>query len=230
MSTCQNQKMNKWRKFGLPLVGIIFILNTSALLWQKNPIEVIKQTNVKWEKNWKVLEKFNPPPIKVKDTLYIVIHSTSVDANADAVCNSMGCREATWHYTVDENKIINSLPLHFQSWHIGDKSPLSNARNKNSISIEMCQHSKQSVSKVINNTGTLLIFLKYELRGLYPNCYFKVISHSQATGKACPLLIRGETISMFKWIIEGQGLSLKEKLNHNRLREKMKSIIKIKES
>lgn len=219
----------------------VFLLCTSALLVSKSTItlEQIKQEwkektsgkngkngkVIKWEKKWGKVE--SKPMNLGADTIWLVIHSTSVDANADAVCNSMGCRRASWHWTVDDSKIINSYPMTYQSWHIGDLKPLTNARNKNSISIEMCQSGKQCATKVVLNTAVLITYLVSEegLKHLFPNAVFKLISHSQATGKACPLLINGETISMLKGIVEKGNLTDKQIRTHNHLREQLKKTI-----
>lgn len=126
---------------------------------------------------------------------YIVIHSTSVDADAEDVNASMGCRKASWHWTVDQSKIIQAIPVSYQAWHCGHKNPLIPCYNSNSLSIEMCQSDEQDPDKVVTNTLMLLEVLKI----CYPNA--KLVRHFDVTGKACPLLIDEKSFNkmLYQW-------------------------------
>ncbi len=135
-----------------------------------------------WEKDWneKIIDRMKP----LDSVEYIVLHSTSVDADADDVDESMGCRKASWHWTVDEGRIIQAIPVSYQGWHCGSKKrPKVPCYNSNSLSIEMCQSDNQNPDKVIENTWLLL----KELKVSFPNA--KLVRHFDVTGKACPLLI-----------------------------------------
>src|SRR5690625_8029207 len=70
---------------------------------------------------------------------YIVIHETAntrkgANANAHARLQASGnSRQASWHYHVDDNEIIQSFDDNKQCWHAGYKY-----NNLTSIEIEMC--------------------------------------------------------------------------------------------
>lgn len=207
--------------FGV-LAGTVLVVGSSGLLISKHTIEP-EWSNPDWKKDWGYIVS---KPMKAKDVKYIVLHSTSVDADAHQVCNSMGCRPASWHYTVDEKYIINSYPLTYQSWHVGCKEPLIDCYNANSISIEMCQDGDQDPNKVVANTRQLLIYLREE----FPNT--KLVRHFDATGKNCPLLIDEETFKSLKQTFEKKQSNLitpfNEKRKHflNKLGEKVKLTFK----
>lgn len=69
--------------------------------------------------------------IKKDKTLYIVVHDTASaapSANADAHSNWLlsmandpnSTHSVSWHFTVDENKIINHIPIDEVAYHAGD--------------------------------------------------------------------------------------------------------------
>ena len=76
--------------------------------------------------------------------LYITIHTTdNTSKGADALSHAKlqytgNVRSASWHYTVDNHCIYQSLPLNQQAGHAGDGVMPGNSA---SIAIEICVNS-----------------------------------------------------------------------------------------
>src|SRR5690625_2182238 len=87
---------------------------------------------------------------------YIVIHetaNTSKGANADAHARLQAngnSRNASWHYQVDDKKIIQSFSDDTQCWHAGNKS-----YNQKSIGIEICVNNDGNYKKAKDNAAKL---------------------------------------------------------------------------
>lgn len=123
---------------------------------------------------------------------YIAIHYTgnSKDlAKSNASFFSTGSRGASAHYFVDETSCYQSVALHNAAWAVGGTKYYkhSNARNKNSISIEMCCSGNSRVSeKTKNNTAHLTAALCRYLGITANQVDTYVIRHFDVWSKQCP--------------------------------------------
>lgn len=112
----------------------------------------------------------------------IVIHetaNTAAGATAQAHANLQtrgNDRDASWHYTVDANEVIQSYTHDVSCWHAGKF-------NKGSIAIELCVNGGFS-EKAFQN----LLMLVAQLKKQYPKA--QVVQHYDATKKDCPKFIR----------------------------------------
>ncbi|MEB8706802.1 N-acetylmuramoyl-L-alanine amidase, partial [Bacillus cereus] len=84
---------------------------------------------------------------------YITIHTTAnqnagTDARAHAryVNNGGGSSSVSWHFTVDDNRIVQHLPLNENGWHAGDGN---GAGNRSSIGIEICENRDGNFEKAL---------------------------------------------------------------------------------
>lgn len=72
---------------------------------------------------------------------YVVIHNAGTNGNpsADTLSNAMRAtkEEKSWHFSVDENKANQNLPLNRNSWATGDG--LDGNGNRKGIQIEICR-------------------------------------------------------------------------------------------
>lgn len=99
-------------------------------------------------------------PTEMKPT-YITIHSTdnqSPGADADAharLLHRAGRGILSWHFTVDEDSIIQTLPTTEQARHADYDGP----GNRNSIAIEMCENEGNSREKTMAQTARLTAYL-----------------------------------------------------------------------
>ncbi len=122
---------------------------------------------------------------------YIVVHYTA--NNGDTARNngnyfSQSNRNASAHYFVDENEIIQSVKDTDTAWHCGAKSYKHElCRNDNSIGIEMCSEKDDKGQYYINQaTQNRTIKLIKVLMKQYNIPIENVLRHYDVTGKLCP--------------------------------------------
>src|SRR5690625_1051436 len=132
----------------------------------------------------------NVPGRKMKPK-YITVHNTantSRGANAEMHArydhNGIGGRQASWHYTVDDTEIWQTLEDTQQGWHAGDGS---GAGNTQSIGIEICENSDGNFDKAVKNAQRLIRKLMNK-HGMSIN---NVVPHKHWSGKNCPRKLLG---------------------------------------
>lgn len=132
----------------------------------------------------------NVPGRKMKPK-YITVHNTantSRGANAEMHAryqhNGSGGRQASWHYTVDDTEIWQTLEDTQQGWHAGDGS---GAGNTQSIGIEICENSDGNFDKAVKNAQRLIRKLMNK-HGMSIN---NVVPHKHWSGKNCPRKLLG---------------------------------------
>lgn len=107
--------------------------------------------------------------------------------NALRSANLDGWRTASWHVTVDYDKIYQSVAFNRVAWHAGDGK--NGKGNRHSIGIEHCQYSKdkEKQRKVWENSAALCVELMKE----YPVIDLAhIVQHYFWTKKDCPYLLR----------------------------------------
>lgn len=115
----------------------------------------------------------------------IAIHETAntqVGANAQAHSNLQingNRREASWHYQVDDKRIIQSFEDNIRAWHAGNG-------NGRSIGIEICINRDGDFAKAVDNAAKLTQILM--ARHNIPLSGVK--QHNHYTGKNCPTNLR----------------------------------------
>lgn len=118
----------------------------------------------------KIVQNFIPPgnlnrreKRKMKPR-YITIHSTanqSASANAEAhvkLLHRAGLGRLSWHFTVDDSSIHQTLPTDEQGQHADYEGP----GNRYSLGIEMCENAGNSRSKTMEQTAKLTAHLMKE--------------------------------------------------------------------
>lgn len=128
------------------------------------------------------------------DPTYITIHNVGDDDvpginwyNALHNANAEGWRTASWHVTIDYNKIYQSLRFNTVAWHAGDGK--NGTGNRHSIGIENCQYSKdkEKQRQVWENCAELCILMMKA----YPKITKDhIVQHYYWTKKDCPYLLR----------------------------------------
>ncbi len=88
-------------------------------------------------------------------------------------------RWVSWHYTVDDLRVIKHLPIGEMAWHAG------RAGNRSSIGIETCMHAGIDQAAADDRLARLAAVLCHDL-GLGIDA---IRSHKDWTGKACPVLL-----------------------------------------
>lgn len=146
---------------------------------------------------------------------YITVHSTqnyhrSGDARAHAIMLQKGALKGrrnslgyiTWHYTVDDHSIYQSLPDREQGQH-ADYEGLG---NRSSIGIEMCENRGNSRSRTVDRTARLVAQLMREhnipLSRVVPHYHWPRIRYSDGRNlgqKNCPHFLLNDGKPGSKW-------------------------------
>lgn len=122
---------------------------------------------------------------------YIVVHYTANNgdrAEGNGNYFAQANRNASAHYFVDENTIVQSVLDNDTAWHCGAKSyKHEKCRNNNSIGVEMCSEKDNSGQYYINqetqNTAIAVVKIIMEK---YNIPLENVLRHYDVTGKICP--------------------------------------------
>ncbi|WP_150526891.1 peptidoglycan recognition protein family protein [Roseibium sediminis] len=122
---------------------------------------------------------------------YITIHNTSntsKGADADAHSNLIRNkgyymwkgekRYVSWHYTVDDNKVIKHIPIWERAIHAGKG-------NGQSIAIEVCMNQGINQQAANDRAARLVACLLHDLK-LNKS---RIVPHKHWTGKNCPILL-----------------------------------------
>ena len=131
---------------------------------------------------------FTRPGIKM-DPKYITIHetdNTARGANDEAHANLQyngNTRQASWHFTVDDDSIYQSIPTDEVAWHAGDGD---GPGNMSSIAIEICVNSDGDFKKAVKDAAWLTKYLMEKLNISISN----VVQHYHWSGKDCPRYLR----------------------------------------
>lgn len=119
---------------------------------------------------------------------WIILHYvgavSTAKNNADYFYNIF--RGASAHYFVDENEIWQVVEDNDSSWAIGADKYYTDARNTNSISIEMCCYKKNGKLDIKEEVVEKAIELTKYLMEKYDINADHVIRHYDATRKVCP--------------------------------------------
>ena len=116
---------------------------------------------------------------------YIVCHFTGNQndkASGNANYFRSVNRQASAHYFVDDNEIVQVVREGDTSWHCGDGNGRYGITNSNSIGIEMCATNGDISEKTIENT----LWLVKSLMNKYGIDIDHVVRHYDASRKCCP--------------------------------------------
>lgn len=96
----------------------------------------------------------------------------------------------SWHFTVDDRKAIQHIPLNEVAWHAGDGN---GPGNYTSIAIEECVNSDRNADLTRRNAAMLHALLIREL-GLQGGSIEALVQHNRWSGKNCPATIRAQNL------------------------------------
>ncbi|SHF20623.1 N-acetylmuramoyl-L-alanine amidase [Seinonella peptonophila] len=109
-------------------------------------------------------------------------------------------RVASWHYTVDESGIYQSVPDDEVAFHAGDGA--NGTGNRYSIGVEICVNHDGNFIKAKENAAALVRYLmdkhKIDINHVVP--------HNKWSGKNCPRHIRAEGWDKFINLIQGSSV------------------------
>jgi N-acetylmuramoyl-L-alanine amidase CwlA len=133
---------------------------------------------------------------------WITIHETDnpnkgANALAHAKLQANGnSRTASWHFTVDQDDIYQSIPTNEVAWHAGDSR---GSGNMQSIAIEICVNSDGKFEKAKANAAWLVRYLMEKHNISIGN----VVQHNHWSGKNCPRNIRTQGWDKFINLVKG---------------------------
>jgi N-acetylmuramoyl-L-alanine amidase len=135
---------------------------------------------------------------------YITIHNTdNTDAGADARAHGNFVKNTgfyifngrknwvSWHYTVDDKRIVKHLPIEEKALHAG-------SANTQSIAIEICMFRGIDRDAAFLRAARLCAVLLYDLSSLNEDIQ-KIKPHQFWTGKNCPRLLLNNGRVGSKW-------------------------------
>src|SRR5262245_16989455 len=131
----------------------------------------------------------NRPGKRIQATT-ITIHNTdnsSPGANAAAHAKYMKgpdaqMRQVSWHYTVDDKFVYQSIPTNEKAWHTATKEG-----NATSIGVEICMNPELDIKKAYNRASLLAAVVAYKLGLQVPDC---IVQHYDWPKKNCPRILR----------------------------------------
>ena len=127
--------------------------------------------------------KSSRPALPMQPTSITVHETGNVEESADArshtnyVDNTK--RYVSWHFTIDDNVIIQELPIIENAWHAGDGS--KGPGNRTSIAVEICVNKGGDFEKAKNNAAKLIYYLKQHVGTVQ-----FVTTHSKWIKTDCP--------------------------------------------
>lgn len=136
--------------------------------------------------------RFNRPG-RVNALRYITIHETgNYVKGADALAHAhylkgdtANAAPVSWHYTVDETRIVRHIPDEEDAYHAADGS---GDGNRNSIGIELCVNADGDFEQTLKNGARLVQLLMEE----HEIPIERVVQHNHWSGKNCPYTLRTE--------------------------------------
>ena len=115
---------------------------------------------------------------------FIVVHNTANDASAENEIAYMVRNDNTvsFHYAIDDKKIIQGIPENRNAWHAGDGT--NGKGNRKGLAIEIC-YSKSGGQKFIEAEKLAAKFIASKLKEKNWGID-KVKKHQDFSGKYCP--------------------------------------------
>ena len=134
----------------------------------------------------KMISDYNFSSRQGSDIEYLIFHYTG--NKGDTALNNAkyfnACnRNASAHFFVDDNEIVQVVEEYNAAWSVGDGKGKYNITNQNSISIEMCCNSDCKVSE---KTEANALELVKSLMDKYNISINNVVRHYDASRKICP--------------------------------------------
>lgn len=163
----------------------------------------------------KMITHINYTRLKDRQIKFIIIHYTANNGDtAKANCKYFlrENRQASAHYFVDENSIWQCVRDEDVAWHIGAKKYYTDARNENSIGVELCSRKDEQGNfyfkdETVKNAQELVRYLAKK----YCVDESKILRHYDCTKKICPApFVKNEQA----WLDFKKGLELNDDMGY----------------
>jgi N-acetylmuramoyl-L-alanine amidase len=210
--------MVKFRTFGFPAVVLVALLFSSCAVFHRraavSPPAPAGAAELKITQSIIPPEKCGRPLHRPMRPTFITIHSTdnrsrSADALNHALAMNKGFRARhnrtgflTWHFTVDDHSIYQTLPTN----ETGEHADYEGQGNRSSIGIEMCVNRGNNLDTTIDRTAQLTAKLirQYDipLDHVVPHMHWRMIRYSDRRDlgfKKCPRILLDGGLLGPKW-------------------------------
>jgi N-acetylmuramoyl-L-alanine amidase CwlA len=131
----------------------------------------------------------NRPGKKLVPTSITIHNTDNSDPGADAAAHAKyqkGAdarkRQVSWHFTVDDTSVYQSLPTNEIGWHTA-----TTKGNNTSIGVEICMNSDLDVSAAYKRAALLVAVLAFQNGIKVPG---QIVQHHDWSGKDCPRVLR----------------------------------------
>jgi N-acetylmuramoyl-L-alanine amidase CwlA len=94
-------------------------------------------------------------------------------------------RRVSWHFTVDDKSVYQSLPTNEIGWHAGK----GNAGNATTIGVEICMNVDLDVPAAYRRAALLTAVLAFQHKIKVPR---QIFQHFDWSGKECPRTLRAQ--------------------------------------
>lgn len=148
--------------------------------------------------------RFNRPGKRLVPTAITIHNTDNAEPGADAAAHALyqksrdaRTREVSWHFTVDDKSVYQSLPINEIGWHTGTKKG-----NETSIGVQICMHADLDAAAAYRRAALLTAVLAFQSRIEVPN---RIFQHYDWTGKNCPRILRDRPAGWQDFLAQIQG-------------------------
>lgn len=135
----------------------------------------------------------------------ITIHNTdNEDVGANAAAHSQyqkgtdaRRREVSWHFTVDDTSVYQSLPINEIGWHAGKTKG-----NETSIGIEICMNADLDVPAAYRRAALLTAVLAFQNGIIVPR---RIYQHHDWSKTNCPRVLRATVNGWQEFLVQIEG-------------------------
>jgi len=200
--------MVKFRVFGFLAVVVVGLLFSSCALFRRHA--VVSAPAATGVAGLNITQSIIPPdkcgrPLhRPMQPTFITIHSTdNTSRSADALHHALAMNKGlpgrhnrtgfvTWHFTVDDHSIYQTLPTN----ETGEHADYEGEGNRSSIGIEMCVNRGNNIAATIDRTAQLTAKLmrQYDIpiTNVVPHMHWRMIRYSDHRDlgyKKCPRIL-----------------------------------------
>jgi N-acetylmuramoyl-L-alanine amidase CwlA len=139
----------------------------------------------------------NRPGTKLTPTSITIHNTDNANKGANAAAHAKyqkGAdarkRKVSWHFTVDDKSVYQSLPTNEIGWHAGKfKNERTSKGNATSIGIEICMNADLDVPAAYRRAALLTAVLAFQNKITVSS---QVFQHNHWSGKNCPRILRAK--------------------------------------
>jgi hypothetical protein len=145
----------------------------------------------------------NRPGKRIVPTAITIHNTDNAELGADAAAHAHYLKSAdarrrkvSWHFTVDDKRAYQSLPINEIGWHTNNKKG-----NAISIGVQICMNNDLDASAAYRRAALLAAVLTFQNEIKVPK---RIFQHYDWSGKNCPRVLRDTTNSWQNFLAQIQ--------------------------